>query len=137
MRIYKYNPNCEEWANLRESKLQGEERDNAFKECMAKIGTELTLEEYFSLPLRHSDWRIGVCYGCVGKPDNVLEELAYAEMEYVDKLSYCHVRENRPEDLTENRTDWNDMMVYADGMASFIDRLKGEIGNGKLKYGDN
>jgi hypothetical protein len=58
-------------------------------------------------------------------------------MEYVSELSYCHVRENRPEDLTENRTDWNDMMDYADGLASFIDRLKDEIGNGKLRYGDN
>lgn len=124
MRIYKYNPNCEEWVNIRKSKLKGKDRDNVIHECMAKIGTELTLEEYFSLPSRNSDWRKGVCYGCVGKPDNVLEELAYAEMEYDYGLSYCHVRENNPEDLTESITDWDEMKEYADGLALFIDRLK-------------
>lgn len=137
MKIYKYNPNCEEWDKVRNSNLKGKDRDNAINECVVKIGTELTLEEYFNIPFRRSDWQKGVCFRCIGKPDNVLEELAYAEIEYVDELSYCHVRENRPEDLTENRTDWNDMMDYADGLASFIDRLKTEIGNGKLRYGDN
>ena len=43
MKIYKYNPNCKEWENIRNSKLVGIERENAFNECVKNIGVELTL----------------------------------------------------------------------------------------------
>lgn len=43
MKIYKYNPNCKECENIRNSKLVGIERENAFNECVKNIGVELTL----------------------------------------------------------------------------------------------
>lgn len=132
--IYKYNPNCQEWKDVRNSKLTGKERDDAFDVCVEKIGTKLTLQEYFNIWDRSSDWQKGVCYRIVGKPSNILEELAYSEQEYVDELYYCDARKRSPEDMCESRTDWNMMRDYADGLASFIDRIKDEIGSGKLKY---
>lgn len=132
--IYKYNPNCQEWEDVRSSELAGKKREDAFSECVKKIGTKLTLQEYFSIRYRESDWQKGVCYRCIGKPSNILEELAYSEMEYIDELYYCIARESHPEDLCESRTDWEMMRGYADGLASFIERLKGEIGSGTLKY---
>ena len=47
MKIYKYNPNCKEWEDIRKSKLVGIKRDNAFNECAKNIGVELTIQEYF------------------------------------------------------------------------------------------
>lgn len=44
--IYKYNPNCQEWEDVRNSKLTGKKRDDAFDVCVEKIGTKLTLQEY-------------------------------------------------------------------------------------------
>lgn len=34
MKIYKYNSNCKEWEDVRNSKLVGIERKNAFNECI-------------------------------------------------------------------------------------------------------
>ena len=38
--IYKYNPNCQEWENIRNSKLKGIEREKAFDECTKKIPSD-------------------------------------------------------------------------------------------------
>ena len=132
--IYKYNPNCIEWDAIRNSKLTGAERIEAFNECAKKIGTKLTLQEYFDIPCRDSSWWNDVCYICIGKPTNILEELAYSELEYHNELYYCEMRDRHPEDICESRTDWDSMRGYADSLADFIDRLKNEVGSGKLKY---
>ena len=134
MKIYKYNPNCKEWDDIRNSKLVGIEREDAFNECTKNIGEELTLQEYFGIYPRESDFEKGICYRCIGKPTNILERLAYSELEYDDELSYTHMSKSFPEDFIENRTSYSDMIDYADGMAYFIDRLKVEIGNGNLIY---
>lgn len=134
MKIYKYNPNCEEWENIRNSKLVGIKRDNAFDECVKNIGVELTLQEYFATYPRESDFTKGVCYRCIGKPTNILERLAYSEMEYDDDLSYISMSKSFPEDFIESRTSYEDMINYADGLSYFIDRLKVEIGRGNLIY---
>ena len=134
MKIYKYNPNCKEWKDIRESKLVGIKRENAFNECVKNIGVELTLQEYFATYPRESDFTKGVCYRCIGKPTNILERLAYGEIEYDDGLSYNHMSKFFPEDFIESRTSYEDMINYADGMSYFIDELKGEIGNGNLIY---
>lgn len=134
MEIYRYNPNCKEWEDIRNSGLTGSKREEAFKECAKRIGTRLTLKEYFSMSIRESDWRTGICYQCIGKPDNILEELAYSEIEYLSELSYCSIRDHCPEDLIESRTDWDTLKGYADDLASFIERLKNEIGTGNLKF---
>lgn len=134
MEIYKYNPNCQEWENIRNSKLEGIERDNAFKECAKKIGTKLTLQEYFSIPFRESDWSKGVCYICVGKPTNLLERLAFSEMDYDSNLSYINMSQSFPEDFIESRTSYEDMIDYADGLKYFIEELKDEIANGRIVF---
>ena len=132
--IYKYNPNCKEWDNIRNSKLVGIERDNAFDECVKNIGVKLTLQEYFSICFRKSDWTKGVCYRCIGKPTNLLERLAFSELEYDSDLSYISMSKSFPEDFIESRTSYEDMINYADGLKYFIEELKTEIGNGNLKY---
>ena len=131
--IYTYNPNCQEWEDIRNSKLVGIERDNAFNECVKKIGKELSLQEYFSIYPRESDWTKGICYKCLGTPNNLLEQLAYSELEYDTELDYLYVRRHRPEDLIESRTSYEDMIGYADNLSFFIEKIKDEIANGTIK----
>ena len=134
MKIYKYNPNCKEWEDVRNSKLVGIERKNAFNECIKNIGVELTLQEYFATYPRESDFTKGISYCCIGEPTNILERLAYSEIEYDNELSYIHRSKASPEDFVESRTSYEDMIDYADGLAYFIDSLKDEIGRGNLIY---
>lgn len=134
MEIYRYNINCQEYKAIKNSGLVGVERENAFNECVKKIGTKLSLSEYFNITDRIVKFGDDVHYKAIGKPNNILEELAYGELDYLSELSYCDLSERRPEDLTESRTDWETMKDYADGLASFIYKLKCEIANGRLKY---
>ena len=134
MKIYKYNPNCKEWEDVRNSKLVGIKRENAFNECVKNIGVELTLQEYFATYPRESNFTKGVCYCCIGEPTNILERLAYSEIEYDGELSYIHRSKASPEDFVESRISYEDMIDYADGLAYFIDSLKDEIGSGNLIY---
>lgn len=134
MKIYKYNPNCKEWEDVRNSKLVGIKRKNAFNECVKNIGVELTLQEYFAIYPRESDFTKGVCYRCIGEPTNIFERLAYSEIEHDDDLLYIHMSKSFPEDFVESRTSYEDMINYADGLAYFIDRLKDDIGRGNLIY---
>ena len=132
--IYKYNPNCQEWENIRNSKLVGIEREKAFDECAKKIGTKLTLQEYFSIPFRESDFTKGICYKCIGKPTNLLERLAFSEMDYDSNLSYINMSKSFPEDFIESRTSYEDMIDYADGLKDFIEELKDEIATGRIVF---
>ena len=132
--IYKYNPNCQEWENIRNSNLVGIEREKAFDECAKKIGTKLTLQEYFSIPFRASDFTKGVCYKCIGKPTNLLERLAFSEMDYDSNLSYINMSQSFPEDFIECRTSYEDMIDYADGLKFFIEELKDEIATGRIVF---
>lgn len=134
MEIYRYNINCQEYKAIRNSGLVGVERENAFNECIKKIGTKLSLSEYFNITDRVVKFGDDVHYMAFGKPNNILEELAYGELDYLSELSYCDLIDCYPEDLIESRTDWQAMKGYADGLASFIDRLKCEIADGRLKY---
>lgn len=134
MEIYKYNPNCQEWDNIRNSNLVGIEREKAFDECAKNIGTKLTLQEYFSIYFRESDFTKGVCYRCIGKPTNLLERLAFSEMDYDSNLSYINMSQSFPEDFIESRTSYEDMIDYADGLKDFIEELKDEIAKGKIVF---
>lgn len=132
--IYTYNPQCQEWDNIRNSNLVGFERKKAFDECVKKIGTRLTLQEYFSIPYRESDFTKGVCYRCIGKPTNILERLAFSEMENDKDLSYINMSDFYPEDFVESRTSYEDMIDYANGLKYFIEELKDEIANGRIVF---
>ena len=39
MEIYRFDPRCKEWEEIRNSDLTGSKRELAFKECVRKIGT--------------------------------------------------------------------------------------------------
>ena len=131
--IYKYNPNCQEWYDcVRNAKLDAIERKKAIDECIKKIGTKLTLQEYFSIPYRESDFTKGVCYRCIGKPTNILERLAFSEMESDKDLSYISMSDFYPEDFVESRTSYEDMIDYANGLKYFIEELKDEIAKGRI-----
>ena len=43
--------------------------------------------------------------------------------------NYINMKRSFPEDLTESRTDWVDMVNYADEMASFIENIMEDIAN--------
>jgi hypothetical protein len=132
--IYQFNPNCQEWKDITSSSLKDEAKEAAIDACVKKIGKQLTLQEYFNIPDRESNSQKGVCYRMIGKPTNILEELALSEQEQIWGLEYCNFREDFTEDICEDETEWDRMRDYANGLAYFINRLKGEIGSGKLKY---
>lgn len=130
--IYKYTYDTNEWKNICNSKLQGQERQNAFNEYIKTYGTKVTIREYFKDFRRKDDYYTKISYKCFGKPTNAIEQIVYAETDYLDNLSYLSAKDNHPEDLIESRTDWEDMKDYADGMYYFIQDLMGDIANGVI-----
>lgn len=130
--IYKYTYNTNEWENICNSKLQGQERQNAFNEYIKTYGTKVTIREYFKDFRRKDGYYTKISYKCFGKPTNAIEQIVYAETDYLDNLSYQSAKDNYPEDLIESRTDWEDMKDYADGMYYFIQDLMGDIANGVI-----
>lgn len=54
MEIYKYTYDTDEWKNIRSSKLEWEERENAFNEYIKTYGTKVTVQEYFKDSWRKS-----------------------------------------------------------------------------------
>lgn len=136
MEIYKYTYDTNEWKNIRNSKLQGQERQNAFNEYIKTYGTKVTIREYFKDFRRGDDYYTQISYKCFGKPTNAIEQIVYAETDYLDNLSYLSAKDNYPEDLIESRTDWERMKDYADGMYYFIHDLIKDIANGKIIVND-
>ena len=132
MEIYKYTYDTNEWENIRNSKLQGQERENAFNEYIKTYGTKVSIQEYFQDFRRKDDYYTKISYKCFGKPTNAIEQIGYAEIDYLDNLSYLSAKYNYPEDLIESRTDWEAMKDYANGMYYFIQDLIGDIANGVI-----
>ena len=132
IKIYKYNNNDKGFrAVVNDNTLKGKNHEEAIDNWIKDNGTEVTIKDYLSDYWRHS-FRKDYSYRALGKPENCIERLAYAEIEYDCDLSYCTVREHSPEDLIESRTSWDEMRNYANGLASFIDSLKSEIVNGTI-----
>lgn len=133
IKIYKYDYNDKGFrAVVNDNTLKGKKREEALDNWIKANGTEVTIKDYFNDHNRDSFYDKEYSYHCDGKPNNCIERLAYAEIEYDGDLSYCTVREHSPEDLIESRTDWDEMRNYADGLAYFIDNLKSEIAEGKI-----
>lgn len=116
------------------SGLKGKERDKAIEEWVKTHGKTISIKDYFNTYDRYSYYghQYPEVYTCYGTPENCIERLVYAELQYDSDLSYCWVREASPEDLIESRTDWDAMKSYADGLADFISALKSEIAEGKI-----
>lgn len=132
IKIYKYDHNDKGFrAVVNDSTLKGNKRTEAINNWIKANGIEVTIKDYFNDYNRDSVYNV-YSYHCDGNPENCIERLAYAELEYDGDLSYCSVRKNSPEDLTESRTDWDEMKNHADGLAYFIDSLKSEIADGTI-----
>lgn len=56
-------------------------------------------------------------------PENVLEAIAYGIIN--DEAFYAHYSDKFPEDMCEDRTDWDTMYGYAEDMSCFIRRVIG------------
>ena len=129
--IYKYTYDTDEWENIRRSKLEWEERENAFNEYIKQSGTKVTIKEYFQDINREYNYN-KTSYKSFGKPTNTIEKIVFAETNHLDDLSYLSVKVNNPEDLIESRTDWEALKDYADGMYFFIRDLIREFANGVI-----
>jgi hypothetical protein len=132
IKIYKYDHNDKGFrAVVNDNTLKGKKRTESLNDWIKANGTEVSINDYFNDHKRDSFYT-EYSYHCDGKPDNCIERLAYAELEYDNDLSYCTVREHSPEDLIESRTSWDEMKSYANGLAYFIGSLKSEIANGTI-----
>lgn len=132
MEIYKYYYDTDEWEQIRNSNLKGKKREEAFDAYIKEHGEKVSIKDYFNDGER-DNWRDKTySYKCFGEAENCFERLAKSEMNFDNDLCYCSVSNNSPEDLIEERTDWDEMKSYADGLYYFIERLKGEIASGKI-----
>ena len=59
-------------------------------------------------------------YRFIGEPNTPLEKLVRF---IYSGSNYINMKRKFPEDFTESRTDWDDMVNYADEMACFIEEL--------------
>ena len=133
IKIYRYCYSTQEWDNLiNDPSLTGAKRKSAINDLIVKNGTEVSIKDYFNDGLRDNFIDKQYSYKCFGEPENCIERLALAEMNYDNELSYCTAKEYSPEDLCEERTDWSEMKDYADGLYYFILSLKREIAAGTI-----
>ena len=132
MEIYKYRNNTTEWEEIRNSELEGKEREAAFDDYIKRTGQLVTVQEYFKDNDRLHGYYTNIHYQCFGECKNFIDKLVYGEIEYDSQLYYITARNNHPEDLIESRTDWEEMKSYADDLADFIENLKNDIANGLI-----
>ena len=123
MKIVIYNPHTKEWSKFIESlgsNCRGEERDKAVQAHIEEIGQEVSATEFLKNRYVYTDLFGDLRYRFVGEPNNPLEKL----VKFVySGPNYINMKREFPEDFTESRTDWNDMVNYADEMACFIEEL--------------
>lgn len=130
--IYKYTVDTDEWNTICNSKLQVKERNQAFNEYISKNGTKVTIQEYFKDYRRNDCYYTKIYYKCFGVPTNAIEQIVFAETDYLDNLSYISTKENHSGDLIESRTDWESMKNYADGLYYYLQDLINDIADGKI-----
>ena len=122
MKIIIYNPHTKEWNKFIESlgsNCRGEDRDKAVQAHIEEIGQEVSATEFLKNRYVYTDLFGDFRYRFVGEPNNPLEKL----VKFVYSGSYIDRKRKAPEDFTESRTDWDDMVGYADEMADFIEEL--------------
>lgn len=136
MKIYRYSIETEEFNKIRNSSLTGQKREDTFDEYIERTGTEISIQDYFNLNKSDRTNRrrkSNIKYTTIGKPENILDELAFSEHNYSSKLYYSNAVYDDPEDLVESRTDYDTLKSYADELVCFIDDLKDAIAAGHLK----
>ena len=125
MKIIIYNPNTDEWNKFISSlNCKGEERDKVIQDYIIKIGQEISAHEFVKNSYLYTSWSSKLRYKFIGEASNVLEKI----IEFIyDSPSYIHMKRSFPEDFIESRTDWDDMVNYADEMASFIKEIMDDL----------
>ena len=132
IKIYKYDPRSN-WLKdvVNDSTLKGEKRDIAIENAIKEHGIQISIVEYFK-DWNRNNWNKDYYYNCYGEIENSIERLANAEIHYDEDLAYLSAKNNHPEDLIEDRTHWNEMKDYADGLYRFIDSLVSDIVSDKI-----
>lgn len=131
MKIIIYNPNTNEWSKFIDSlgcDCKGIERDKAVKSYIVETGQEISVKEFVSNSHLYTNWYSKLRYKFIGEPCNPLEKIV---MFVYSGSNYINMKSKFPEDFTENRTDWDDMVNYADEMASFIKEIMDDMVNAK------
>ena len=127
MKIIIYNPNTKEWNKFINSlDCKGEERDKAIEAYITKIGQEVSASEFVNNHI-YTNLFGDLCYEFIGEPNTPLEKI----VKFVYSGSYIDRKRRAPEDFIESRTDWDDMMDYANEMANFINELMEDMANTK------
>lgn len=125
MKIIIYNPNTNEWDKfIRSLNCKGEERDKVIQDYIIKIGQEISASEFVKNSYLYTSWSSKLRYKFIGEPSNTLEKIVAF---IYDSPSYIHMKRSFPEDFIESRTDWDDMINYADEMASFIKEIMEDL----------
>ena len=128
MKIIIYNSNTKEWNKFINSlDCKGEERDKAIEAYITKIGQEVSASEFVNNHI-YTNLFGDLCYEFIGEPNNPLEKIV--KFVYSDS-NYINMKSRFPEYFVESRTDWEDMMDYADEMANFINKLMKDMANTK------
>lgn len=123
MKIIIYDPHTEEWSgfiNSLDSNCRGEERDKAITAYIEKTGKEVSPTEFLKNRHVYTDSFGEFRYRFIGEPNTPLEKLVRF---IYSGSNYINMKRKFPEDFTESRTDWDDMVNYADEMACFIEEL--------------
>lgn len=137
IKIYKYSPNSTWFVDVvNDSTLKRKKRDLAIENAIKENGEQISIVEYFKDWNRNS-WRKDYCYSCYGEPENSIERLVNAEINYDNDLIYLDAKNNNPEDLKESRTSWDNMKDYADGLYWFIDSVISDVVAGKIIVSQN
>lgn len=130
MKIIIYNPNTKEWNDFINSlNCKGEERDKIIQDYIIKIGQEISTDEFVKNSYLYTSWSSKLRYKFIGEASNTLEKIVAF---IYDSPSYIHMKKSFPEDFIESRTDWDDMVNYADEMADFIKEIMEDLTNNKV-----
>lgn len=129
MKIIIYNLHTKEWNEFINSlgcDCNGEERDRTVETYIIKTGQEISASEFVKNSHLYTNWSGNLRYKFVGEPSNPLEKI----IKFVyNGPSYINMKTSFPEDFTESRTDWDDMVNYAEEMASFIKEIMEDMAN--------
>ena len=125
MKIIIYDPNTKEFSEfISFLDCNGVERDDAIDSYIADNGKEISAAEFVRDSYLYTGWCRKLHYKFIGEPCNPLEKM----VKFVySGVSYINMKESFPEDFTESRTDWDDMVNYADEMASFIEEIMEDL----------
>lgn len=125
MKIIIYNPNTDEWGKFINSlTCDYKERDRLIDNHIVEIGKEISAKEFVNNSHTYTFWGSQLRFRFIGEPTDPLEKL----VKYVyDGDNYIYMKDHFPEDFVESRTDWDDMVDYADDMSRFIRNLMEDL----------